>query len=77
METSPKAMAIIEITDPTVMIDLMEAMSNIVGMHDALMTDRDRPLNSLRVGIDPLDNGVKFSVEHSTWSPPYKGDITP
>ena len=51
---------------------LMETMSNIVGMSDAI----GGGLTSLRVGIDPLDNGIKFSVEHSTWSPPYRGEIS-
>lgn len=32
-------------------------------------------LRSVRVGIDPLDNGVKFSVDHGTWSPPMRGKI--
>ena len=65
-------MSVIEISDPYQMGNLMEVLSNIVGMNDAV-----DGLSSLRVGIDPLDNGIKFSVEHSTWSPPYKGEITP
>jgi hypothetical protein len=68
-----KAMTMIEITDPRVMAMVMEAMSNIVGMSDAIPGG----LTSLRVGIDPTDNGLKFSVEYSTWSPPYQGEITP
>lgn len=65
-------MTVIEITDPRTMALLMEAMSNIVGMSDAVAGG----LRSLRVGIDPLDGGLKFSVEGSTWSPPYKGEIS-
>jgi hypothetical protein len=35
----------------------------------------DTTIRSLRVGIDPLDHGLKFSVNHSTWSKPYQGAI--
>lgn len=65
-------MHVITISDPRQMALLMETMSNIVGMSDAVPGG----LTSLRVGIDPLDNGLKFSVEGSTWSPPYKGEIS-
>lgn len=39
------------------------------------MSARAFPLRSIRVGIDPLDDGVKFSVDYSTWSPPITGTI--
>jgi hypothetical protein len=64
-------MVIIEITDPRTMALLMETMSNIVGMSDSVPGG----LHDLRVGIDRMDNGLKFSVEGSTWSPPYVGVV--
>ncbi len=39
------------------------------------MSARSFPLRSIRVGIDPVDDGVKFSVDYSTWSPPITGTI--
>lgn len=71
-EPAQPRMTVIDITDPRVMAMLIEAMANIVGMSDAVRGG----LTSIRVGIDPLDNGLKFSVERSTWSPPYRGEIS-
>jgi hypothetical protein len=39
------------------------------------MSTRAIGLRSVRVGIDELDNGLKFSVDYSTWSPPITGTI--
>jgi hypothetical protein len=39
------------------------------------MGARQVGLRSIRVGIDPLDDAVKFSVDYSTWSPPITGKI--
>ena len=34
-----------------------------------------RGIRSIRVGIDPLDNGLKFSIDYGTWSPPIPGKV--
>lgn len=39
------------------------------------MGARQAGLRSIRVGIDPIDSAVKFSVDYSTWSPPITGRI--
>jgi hypothetical protein len=33
------------------------------------------PIRSVRVGIDPVDDGLKFSVDYGVWSPPITGTI--
>ena len=38
--------------------------------------DSGSVVHSIRVGIDPLDSGLKFSVNYKTWSPPIRGEQT-
>ena len=52
--------------------DLAEAMELFSAV---LKWDEQNPLLDLRIGIDPLDNGFKVSVNGLTWSPPITGTI--
>ena len=40
------------------------------------VTQMKSELVSVRVGIDPLDKGLKFSVNWGLWSPPIQGAIS-
>ena len=61
-------MFVIEIRDDAAMERLAEYCEAIAAQH--------RAYYSIRVGIDPLDNGLKFSVNGSTWSPPIAGVVS-
>lgn len=62
-------MKIIELTHSNDGIpDLIEVLDAIAGVKDTLV--------SVRVGIDPMDNGLKFSVNWGTWSPPIYGELS-
>lgn len=61
-------MIVIDIRDDAAMQRLAEYCQAIGAQH--------RAYYSVRVAIDPLDNGLKFSVNGSTWSPPIRGEIT-
>jgi hypothetical protein len=50
--------------------DLIDMMRSIVQF-----VDNGNVLLDIRVGIDPVDNGAKFSVNGHTWSPPAHGII--
>lgn len=52
----------------------IEALLKYLRMIES-MGARSAPLRSIRVGIDPIDDGLKFSVDYSTWSPPITGTI--
>lgn len=61
-------MKVIEITHASEgLVDLLNVISVISDMSPAI--------DSIRVGIDPLDNSLKFSVNWGTWSPPIYGLI--
>lgn len=62
-------MFVIEITDK-------DAMKRLVAYCADITDQGTRGHYSVRVGIDPLDNGLKFSVNNSTWSPPIRGAIS-
>lgn len=54
-----------------------EAVAELIYAMDTIVKYADRStVLDIRVGIDPLDNGVKFSVNGLVWSPRIKGDIT-
>jgi hypothetical protein len=63
-------MYVVDITDRQQIDRVIKYFRMIDGMET-----RQHPLRSIRVGIDPLDNGLKFSVDYSTWSPPMVGDV--
>lgn len=63
-------MHVIDITDR----EQIELLLKYLRMVES-MGARSTPLRSIRVGIDPLDDGLKFSVDYSTWSPPITGTI--
>lgn len=65
-------MYVIDVTDPA---QVMRLLRYFVMMTD--LASRGGTLGSIRVGIDPLDNGVKFSVDYGVWSPPMTGKIEP
>jgi hypothetical protein len=65
-------MHVIDITDR----EQIELLLKYFRMIDGMATRQGMPpLRSIRVGIDPLDDSVKFSVDYSTWSPPITGTI--
>jgi hypothetical protein len=49
----------------------LEMMRSIIEFADA------NTIFDLRVGIDPIDHGLKFSVNRATWTPPARGIISP
>lgn len=61
-------MKVIDITDQGVINMLMAYFASFV--------EKGGPFHSIRVGIDPMDNGLKFSVDYGTWSPPLNGNVT-
>lgn len=64
-------MTVIQVSDRDEVEGLLTMMSTILDFDTAHF------VLDVRVGIDPLDNGVKFSVNGMTWSPPIKGVINP
>jgi hypothetical protein len=63
-------MHVIDVTDQQ---QIMRLLKYFIMISD--MAVRSGALRSIRVGIDPLDNGVKFSVDYGTWSPPMTGRL--
>jgi hypothetical protein len=63
-------MHVIDVTDR----EQIETLIKYLRMIESMST-RAIGLRSVRVGIDELDNGLKFSVDYSTWSPPITGTI--
>lgn len=60
----------IDVTDPEQKIRLLRYFVMITDM-----SVRKGGLFSIQVGIDPLDNGVKFSVNYGPWSMPMTGKV--
>jgi hypothetical protein len=60
----------IDVTDPQQVARALRYFLMILDIET-----RHGGLRSIRVGIDPLDNGLKFSVDYGTWSPPMAGKI--
>lgn len=53
-----------------------DALERLMSMFFTMLHEWERDtITEVRVGIDPLDNGVKFSVNRGTWSPPCYGVI--
>lgn len=65
------AMHVIQLSDEGLK-DLLSMMSTIVKYAETVGNVLD-----IRVGIDPEDNGVKFSVNGQVWSPPAEGEYYP
>lgn len=63
-------MYVIDVTDPDQLSRALRYFEMILDIEA-----RKPGLRSVRVGIDPLDNGLKFSVDYGTWSPPMAGTI--
>jgi hypothetical protein len=54
-----------------------DALDRLMSMFYTMLNEWERDtITSIRVGIDPMDDGVKFSVNHATWSPPCYGVIS-
>jgi hypothetical protein len=64
-------MIVVEITDQAQIQDLMRDFSRINDMRI-----RSGRLRSIRIGIEPGDHGVRFSLDWSTWSAPITGKVT-
>lgn len=64
-------MYVIDVTDPH---QVARVLKYCVMMAD-MAVRQGGVLRSIRVGIDPLDGGLKFSVDHGVWSPPMAGRI--
>lgn len=60
----------IDVRDPQQIARVLRYMLMILDIET-----RHGGLRSVRVGIDPTDNGLKFSVDYGTWSPPMAGTI--
>lgn len=66
-----RPMIVIELDGPA--LDLaLDMMRNVIAEAESGAFG----VGHLRVGIDPLDSGLKFSVDGGTWSPPVPGKIT-
>jgi len=67
-----KPMTVIELTEVDGGLQAtLDMMRSIVEFNTA------QHILDLRVGIDPMDNGLKFSVDGGVWSPPARGIVTP
>lgn len=64
-------MTVIQIADHSEIAELLTVLLAITAFDTPT-----RPLLDVRVGIDPQDDGLKFSINGMTWSPPIVGIIS-
>ena len=65
-------MYVVVVADVTGLESTTLALAHLQAIIDENAT---REIRSIRVGIDPLDNGLKFSIDYGTWSPLIPGKI--